>query len=347
MNELIGIGRNGAVEDVVDEAPLYLRDLDFTDIYISESGLARIRGLQDEDGPYVEVTSEMVADIDSLARRVIHKGQTEDEFALDFDSIRYRAAKMHAQTESWYALRRLMHPVPRFPSFMFSRGVNMALGRIPGVPGKGLILVAGATGNGKTTTVSSLMLEYLIRRGEVGVTIEDPPELKLEGRHGPYGECFQLKVEDGDFSTPLRKAFRYNPRYILLGEIRDPDAATEALRAAISGHVVLATVHAGSIIEAVSSMLKLVSSKLDQDLARSMMADGLVAVLHQQLKVIKVDERSERRPFLRTLFLHGAGGARAKIRDGNINQLASDIEQQEKRIILGHPPVEDQGGITR
>src|SRR3546814_7354761 len=95
--------------------------------------------------------------------------------------------------------------------------------------------------------------------GDVAIAIEDPPELPLDGKHGRFGRCFQIAVENGDFGRALSSTMRYNPRYILLGEIRSPVEASQALRAAINGHIVLTTLHAGSITTALQSMLKLVA----------------------------------------------------------------------------------------
>lgn len=317
-----------------------LRDYDFTDLYISEAGAARIRGLKDENGPLIEVPEAAISDLDKLHKIVCTLGQSEDEFPIDFDEVRYRVSKIAGQDGVWYALRRLMWPIPRLATFGIERGIYRELGRLGKRPGRGLILVAGATGNGKTTTCCSLLQEYLIQFGDIAITIEDPPELRMEGKHGRFGQCFQIKVSDGDFAKPLRSALRYNPRFILLGEIRDPEAASEALRAAISGHIVLATIHGGSIPEALTSVLKLVSARLDLDLAKSMLGDGIAAVLHQELRLVTAsDGRAERRPFVKSLFFDGDQGLRSKIREGKMELISTEIEQQSMRLARGEPAV--------
>lgn len=324
---------------VEDDAP-HLRDLDFTDLYVSESGAANIRNLTGEQGPLVEVPEGAIGDLGKLHQMVCAQGQTLHEFPLDFDGVRYRVSKIDGQDGVWYAMRRLIYPIPRFSGMGIQRTVYQELGRLGQKPSRGLILVAGPTGNGKTTTASSLLAEYLIHYGDLAVTIEDPPELRLEGQHGRFGKCIQTTVSEGDFSRSLRATLRYGPRYIFLGEIRDPGAASEALRAAISGHVVIATIHGGSIEEAITSVLKLVSSTLDLELARQMLSDGLAAVLYQELKIIRTtDGQTERRPSIKTLFVSGDAGLRAKIRAGEVHKIATEIEAQLSRSVRGEPPI--------
>jgi twitching motility protein PilT len=328
----------------------FLKEIEFTDLYLSEgTDDAKMRGLVDIDDPIYPVAIDDIIDLGLVRRKVIQTGQSENEFVLDHDEVRYRVSKIPSDSGiNWYALRRAMHPIPRLRRLLagVSPYVIQELGRIGKHPNRGMILLAGATGAGKTTTICSLLQEYLQNYGDVATTIEDPPELKLDGsyRNGA-GQCFQVKVQNGDFATPLRSALRYQPRYILLGEIRDPEGASESLRAAISGHIVLATIHSGTIPEAITAMMKLVSSRLEMELARSMLADGLAAVMHQEMKRVKTtDGRVERRVILKTLFLGdtmntSTAGARNKIREGKAQGLVDDIEAQANRMLKQQPPI--------
>jgi twitching motility protein PilT len=204
----------------------------------------------------------------------------------------------------------------------------------------GLILFAGATGNGKTTTACSLLQEYLLTFGDVAITIEDPPELPLNGKHGQFGRCFQIRVENGDFGRAMSQTMRYNPRYILLGEIRTPYEASQALRAAINGHLVITTIHAGSIMEAINSLLKLVSGQENLELARGVLADGLAGVIYQKL----MKSNKGKKPKLDFLFAGFNGsdaGVRSKIRHGKIEQLSTEVQQQATRVLNGKLPIGD------
>ncbi len=331
--------------------PILLKDLDFTDIYIPEVGReAMMRGLAEVEDPLYPVDMDAIQDLAQVFKRVALQGQQDHEFVLDHDGVRYRVAKIENESGAvWYALRRSIHPIPRLREQLRHTNprVIQELGAIGKVPRRGLILLAGATGAGKTTTLCSLMQEYLTVYGNLAITIEDPPELRLEGyyRNGS-GRCMQMRVKDGDFFTPLKRVLRMAPRYILVGEIRDPDGAAEALRAAISGHVVLATIHSGSIPEAIQSMYKLVSSVLDLDLAGQMLAEGLAAVMHQEMTRIATGDgkRVERKIKLSTLFLGdgstpGGSGIREKIRNRKLTGLGDDIEGQATRMQKGQAPL--------
>jgi len=116
----------------------------------------------------------------------------------------------------------------------------------------GLLLVTGPTGSGKTTTLYSAL--STINAPEVNITtIEDPVEYQLEG-------ITQMQVDyaiDLDFASGLRAALRQDPDVIMVGEIRDTDTARIAIRAALTGHLVLSTLHTNSAVRAVSALFHL------------------------------------------------------------------------------------------
>ncbi len=114
----------------------------------------------------------------------------------------------------------------------------------------GLVLISGPTGSGKTTTLYATL--KILNSIETNiVTIEDPIEYTLEGINQ-----VQLKENIGlDFASALRTFLRQDPDVIMLGEIRDPDTAQMALRAALTGHLVLSTVHTNSAWGTVSRLL--------------------------------------------------------------------------------------------
>lgn len=111
----------------------------------------------------------------------------------------------------------------------------------------GLILVCGPTGSGKSTTVASMLVEMEKKSsGSLKIlSLEDPPEYVIPG-------VTQVKVDEHNgFTEALAHIFRQDPDVIMIGEIRDEESAAAALRAALTGHLVFATLHAGSAGEAV------------------------------------------------------------------------------------------------
>lgn len=146
---------------------------------------------------------------------------------------------------------------------------------------KGLVLVSGSTGDGKTTTVVGLLHYLLTEIGGFAFTVEDPPEFAMQGA---LGKGFVLQTEVGygksTWSDALETAMRSNPRWLMFGEIRSSESAEALLQA--SGHFTIATTHASSVSDAIAATMQKAGSALG-DSARGKLADGLVAVLHQTL----------------------------------------------------------------
>jgi len=116
----------------------------------------------------------------------------------------------------------------------------------------GLILVSGPTGSGKTTTLYSIL--RILNDGQRKInTIEDPIEYDLEGIHQS-----QVNPSIGlDFNQLLPAVLRQDPDVIMVGEIRDPETARTAVRAAVTGQLVLATLHSTGCASAIGAMLGL------------------------------------------------------------------------------------------
>lgn len=135
----------------------------------------------------------------------------------------------------------------------------------------GLVLVTGPTGSGKTTTLYGALSELNTPEKKI-ITVEDPVEYRL-----PRISQVQLHEKIGlDFNTVLRAALRQDPDILLIGEIRDSESAEIALRAAMTGHMVLSTLHTN---DAVSSALRLIDMGVDSYLV----ASSLRAVIAQRL----------------------------------------------------------------
>lgn len=135
----------------------------------------------------------------------------------------------------------------------------------------GLILMTGPTGSGKTTTLYSILAHLKSERVNI-MTLEDPVEYKLDGvRQSSMGEGSRL-----DFDEGVRALLRQDPDIILIGEIRDAQTAAVALRAAMTGHLVFATLHANSSLGAVPRLL-------DLGVSPALLAENLLGVIAQRL----------------------------------------------------------------
>mgnify|MGYP002853627512 CR=1 FL=1 len=130
----------------------------------------------------------------------------------------------------------------------------------------GLVLVAGPTGSGKSTTAASILMEIVrVKGGGVKiVSLEDPPEYVIPG-------VCQLQIDERsgeDFGSALKHVFRQDPDVIMIGEIRDSNTASTAIRAALTGHLVFGTVHASS---AGSSFLRLTNLGVEANVLSSVL----------------------------------------------------------------------------
>ena len=135
----------------------------------------------------------------------------------------------------------------------------------------GIILVTGATGTGKTTTVYS-MLQRLSNDTTNIMSIEDPVEMDLENVNQ-----IQVNADIGlTFATALRSILRQDPNIIMIGEIRDSETATIAIRASVTGHLVLSTLHTNDSLSTIERLL-------DMDVEKYLLAEALEGIISQRL----------------------------------------------------------------
>ena len=135
----------------------------------------------------------------------------------------------------------------------------------------GIILITGATGSGKSTTVYSI-LQVLNKKETNIITVEDPIEMNLEGLNQ-----VQVNSEIGlDFATVLRSILRQDPNIILIGEIRDSETAKIAVRASITGHLVLSTIHTNNSLSTIERLL-------DMNVERYLLSSALSGIISQKL----------------------------------------------------------------
>ncbi len=135
----------------------------------------------------------------------------------------------------------------------------------------GIILVTGATGSGKSTTVYSI-IQRLNREDTNIITVEDPIEMDIEGINQ-----IQTNSEIGlNFAAALRSILRQDPNIIMVGEIRDTETAKIAVRASITGHIVLSTVHTNNSLNTIERLL-------DMEVERYLLASALTGIISQKL----------------------------------------------------------------
>lgn len=142
--------------------------------------------------------------------------------------------------------------------------------RMMSIP-NGIILVTGATGSGKSTTTYSILQE--LNKPETNIiTVEDPIEMNIQGINQ-----VQVNAEIGmTFAAALRSILRQDPNIILIGEIRDSETAQIAVRASITGHLVLSTIHTNNSLSTIERLL-------DMDVERYLLSTALTGIISQRL----------------------------------------------------------------
>ena len=243
---------------------------------------------------------------------VIRREQFEADLSLDVRQlgVRFRI-NLYYQQGRLSAVFRLIPSSPRpFKELGLSERVLEAATRT-----RGLFLVTGTTGSGKSTTLASIV-EHINRTRYVKIiTIEDPVEFIYEPKRA-YIVQREVGTDTKSFFDALRAALRQAPHVILLGEMRDPETIEMALTAAETGHLVLATLHTNSAVEAVHRIVDAFPGSR-QGTVRSILASVLNAVLAQEL----VPRRNGTGRVLVYELLEGTQAVRNLIRQGKVEEL--------------------------
>jgi twitching motility protein PilT len=174
------------------------------------------------------------------------------------------------------AFRVIPREVPDFSDLSLPPGVRRLAEEH-----RGLVLVTGATGSGKTTTLAAIIDHINRSRRQHIVTIEDPIEI-VHGDHGCIINQREVGLDTASFAQALRRGLRQDPDVILIGELRDAETAETALAAAESGHLVLSTMHTVDASETIGRMVEFFPA-VKQQLIRSILAGVLRGVISQRL----------------------------------------------------------------
>jgi twitching motility protein PilT len=146
---------------------------------------------------------------------------------------------------------------------------------------RGLILVTGATGNGKSTTLASIINSINQKRRTHIITIEDPIEFIFEKNQSIISQR-EIGPDTESFATALRAALRQDPDIIMVGELRDQQTVDTCMKAAETGHLIMASIHTPDVMHTINRILSYFPSD-EQASARQRLADNLMAIVSQQL----------------------------------------------------------------
>lgn len=212
-------------------------------------------------------------------------GDSSDFSITVFDTV-FRGAIVKTLDGDLYTLRIIKKPTP------YSKlGMHPALTKSlmsPKLMHGGIVLFTGLPGNGKTTVCVSSIIKRLEHFSGICYTVEDPPEIPFQGKH-KKGICFQTDARaNGGFAPSIKNLLRAYPTgnssMMFVGEIRDPAAATQTLMSAIDGRLVFATMHAGSLEDAINRIINMAAENLGRAPVLSIMSDMLKIIVHQNLR---------------------------------------------------------------
>jgi general secretion pathway protein E/type IV pilus assembly protein PilB len=221
---------------------------------------------------------KIMAHLDIAERRLPQDGRINLE--LDGDPIDVRVATIPSVNGESVALRLLTRQKFDFSKLGVDEHTEAILRRLIGMP-NGIILVTGPTGSGKSTTLYTLLRELNTKDRRI-VTIEDPVENKLDG-------VVQIAVKpeiDLTFAAGLRSILRGDPNVIMVGEMRDQETVEIAVRGALTGHLVLSTLHTNDAVSGISRLLDMgIEPFLVSSSVRAFQAQRLVRTLCPACKV--------------------------------------------------------------
>lgn len=266
---------------MLDEIVAQARRSGASDVHIAAGVPIRFR----VDGQLVDATADALttADCEAIAR--LAAGDAYEKIArigeLDLagtyaEGIRCRLNIFRAQDSPCLAIRLLAPSIP----VLSTLGLPDAVKKIPQIH-KGIVLVTGETGSGKSTTMAAIVNEINHNSASHVITLEDPIEYVYQPDRSSIDQR-EIGRDTVSFAEGLRASLREDPDVILVGEMRDLDTIETALTAAETGHLVFGTLHTSSAAESVDRLVGVFPAER-QGLIRMQLSTTLYAVLSQQL----------------------------------------------------------------
>ena len=222
-----------------------------------------------------------LAGTDDKRHEFQHKGSCDTSYALmntagDEMIARFRVANFHSRGKGAVVMRRIVTQIPNFEELSLPPQIQKLADLY-----RGLVLVSGTTGSGKSTTLAAIIGKINRTRSDRIITVEDPIEFEHQDLKSLVSQV-EVGTDTDSYDHALRAAMRQDPDSMLIGEIRDAFSLQTALRAADTGHLVFSTVHATNAAMTIERVVALFD-KQQADLMNTQLATNLQCVFCQRL----------------------------------------------------------------
>ncbi|MSS59605.1 PilT/PilU family type 4a pilus ATPase [Erysipelotrichaceae bacterium Oil+RF-744-GAM-WT-6] len=261
------------------------------------------------------------AEFDAIRKR------GELDLAKTISARRVRVNIYHTRGTISIALRILADRIPKISDL----GLPPAVSMFPSYQ-KGIVLVTGETGSGKSTTLAAILNEINHTRNEHIITLEDPIEYVYEPDRCLISQR-EIGTDTDSYADGLRAILREDPDIILIGEMRDAETIETALTAAETGHLVFATLHTNSAADSIDRIIGAFSAARQPEI-RMQLSTVLMAVLSQQLLV----RRGGHGRACACEVMIATPAIRNQIREGKTPQMESSIltSAKEGSLTMDH-----------
>ncbi len=310
----------------IQELLKFTVDADASDLHISAGSIPMVRvhgqmrklNLHRFSEKEVE---ELIFSTMNKSQQVLFKEKLEIDFSTKLsDETRFRVNAFHQVNGLGVAFRVIPNEIKNFDELNLPEILSRLAMRQ-----RGLILVTGPTGSGKSTTLAT-MVDYINDHRHCHIiTIEDPIEFVHYSKNSLINQR-ELGHDTWSFTAALRSALREDPDVILVGEMRDLETVSLALTAAETGHLVLATLHTSSATKSIDRVIDMFP-KEQQSQIRSMLSESLQAVIAQTLLPLK--DGGGRVPALEIMIANAA--VKNLIREEKTYQIPSVIQSGTKQ----------------
>ncbi len=251
-------------------------------------------------------------------QKVRQEGGTDFGFAFD-DKARFRVSVFRQKGD----IGVVMRTIPNTLMSLEDIGLNPSVKELLYRP-RGMVLVTGPTGSGKSTTLASMIDIINRERGCHIITVEDPIEFYHEHKNSIVTQR-ELGVDVPSFDEALRRALRQDPDIILVGEMRDLETIRAAVTAAETGHLVFGTLHTTGAAETIDRIIDAFPTD-QQEQVRTQLATTLIAVISQVL--LQRHDKPGRVAAFEIMI--STPSIRASIRDNKTFRITSDIQTGAK-----------------